>query len=35
VNYNSRLNSMKKKKREGKRKVTWSEGGPTEEDDMV
>jgi hypothetical protein len=30
---------MKKKKREGKRKrkrkVTWSEGGPTEEDDVV
>jgi len=29
----------KKKKREGKRKrkrkVTWSEGGPTEEDDVV
>jgi hypothetical protein len=31
------VNSMKKKKREGKRKrkVTWSEGGPTEEDDVV
>jgi len=28
---------MKKKKREGKRKrkVTWIEGGPTEEDDVV
>jgi hypothetical protein len=31
------VNSMKKKKREGKRKrkVTWSEGGPTEEDNVV
>jgi hypothetical protein len=31
------VNNVKKKKREGKRKrkVTWREGGLTEEDDVV